>query len=359
MRPGVARPVAMSQYPPGSSPRGGTCGRPERRGRPRRGRAVHRSSGGVGSRRHPAFEACYPPRFMSPAHDDTVRVSSRIQRKRDNLPRFVTVPASSIQTLGVHQTTVVICDFGTVRTRRTLKRLDEDQWFIDLPSKLCARLGVDTHDILHWTMSEAPVGLPEELEKALRSQESQGLWHRLSAARRRVLSEHVHEAAQPETRRRRAAQVAEDLTQARDSLASQVCPSCRKRGLPVGTSTLEALLKPGTAHPPGEYRFCATQACPAVWYSEAGTTFGVKDCRVQVAAKSTDPTRTLCYCFGYSAHDILADREAQDSPGIPATIADRCKRGEDRCEETNPRGRCCLGDIYRLLKSTSEPSCCG
>ena len=58
----------------------------------------------------------------------------------------------------------------------------------------------------------------------------------------------------------------------------------------------------------------------------------------------TDP-HPLCYCFGYTAADIAAEIRADGATTIPDAITAHCRRGEDRCPETNPQGSCCLGNI--------------
>jgi len=101
--------------------------------------------------------------------------------------------------------------------------------------------------------------------------------------------------------------------------------------------------------PEGEHRFCATPGCPVAWFSEAGR-IPVSASRVRIGQKETAPDRPLCYCFGHAASDVVAEVRATGSSTIPARIAERCRRGEDRCELTNPQGSCCLGDVRAVLK---------
>ena len=36
--------------------------------------------------------------------------------------------------------------------------------------------------------------------------------------------------------------------------------------------------------------------------------------------------------------------------GVTAAITERCRRGEDRCPETNPQGACCLGNVRAISR---------
>ena len=120
------------------------------------------------------------------------------------------------------------------------------------------------------------------------------------------------------------------------------CPHCSGRGRRVSAETLAALV---IDPPEGAFRFCYTTDCPVVYYSESTReTIGADRLRVRVGQKETAPDRPICYCFGYSAADILAD------PTIPTQIARRCKAGEDACPRTNPQGACCLGNVQAVLR---------
>lgn len=61
----------------------------------------------------------------------------------------------------------------------------------------------------------------------------------------------------------------------------------------------------------------------------------------------------MCYCFGYDRKAIREDIKAKGTSSIPQIIAARVKAGECRCEETNPSGGCCLGNIHKAIKQTT------
>jgi hypothetical protein len=67
--------------------------------------------------------------------------------------------------------------------------------------------------------------------------------------------------------------------------------------------------------------------------------------------------RTVCFCFSHTAADILAGARADGSNAIVDSITDACRRGLGRCEQQNPSGKCCLGDV-RALAGTAARKCC-
>lgn len=134
------------------------------------------------------------------------------------------------------------------------------------------------------------------------------------------------------------------------------CPACGQRGRKVKPVTLSSLAAAETTD--AAYRFCATAGCDVAWFGEAGHRIPVSASRVAIGQKSTAPDRTLCYCFGHTAQDIEDEVAATGASTIPKRIADACKRGEDRCPETNPQGSCCLGNVHAALKLATKPSCC-
>ena len=57
----------------------------------------------------------------------------------------------------------------------------------------------------------------------------------------------------------------------------------------------------------------------------------------------------VCYCFGYTAEEIVAEFKAAGVSGIRARIFAETKAGNCRCAELNPAGRCCLGDVGAVI----------
>ncbi|MEZ4266634.1 MAG: cation transporter [Myxococcota bacterium] len=68
--------------------------------------------------------------------------------------------------------------------------------------------------------------------------------------------------------------------------------------------------------------------------------------------KSADPQRLVCFCFDHSVADLEADARAHGTSTIQASIAAACKAELDDCERKNPQGRCCLGNVGGVVKSS-------
>ena len=71
---------------------------------------------------------------------------------------------------------------------------------------------------------------------------------------------------------------------------------------------------------------------------------------IRVGIKETEDPIPLCYCFGYDRKGVRDDIQRNGKTDILKTITQRVKDGECRCEETNPSGGCCLGDVNRAIK---------
>jgi hypothetical protein len=97
-------------------------------------------------------------------------------------------------------------------------------------------------------------------------------------------------------------------------------------------------------------RYCPTPACDVVYFHAEAGVVRVESVRVRVGQKESAPDRPVCYCFGFSAADIVANPEA-----VRRDITERCRRGRDRCREANPQGACCLGQV-RAIALAAPPS---
>lgn len=135
------------------------------------------------------------------------------------------------------------------------------------------------------------------------------------------------------------------------------CPTCGVRGRRVKPVTVNSL----ATVPPTDsaYRFCGSIGCTVAWYGDEGHVVDVSECRVPIGQKSTAAGRTVCYCFNFSAADIQAAHEIDAVSAVAAEITAHCKRGEDRCPETNPQGSCCLGAVRALAKHAVRAATCG
>lgn len=124
-------------------------------------------------------------------------------------------------------------------------------------------------------------------------------------------------------------------------------------GVHVGAVTLRHLVVPtALARLVRESAtFCGTPDCAVAYYDPAGVVIEKSAVSVPVFQKETRPERLVCYCFGHTVASVL-DADRHDGPNaIVDQIMQACRQGLERCEETNPKGRCCLGSIRGLLRA--------
>lgn len=143
------------------------------------------------------------------------------------------------------------------------------------------------------------------------------------------------------------------------------CPSCGDKGRKVPRITPLSLLKEVSlarleqASGAGDLRFCARRDCDVVYFGAFEPPFGKAELRVPVLQKSDDPERYACYCFSHTVASIIDEVRRTGTSQIPDLIADKCRRGLDRCEATNPQGRCCLGNIRAIVKDAAAGATVG
>jgi len=132
------------------------------------------------------------------------------------------------------------------------------------------------------------------------------------------------------------------------------CPECGATGRKVGRITLQALLTEEARTRLGDleqYRFCKTRTCDVVYFAERQPiAFRRADLRVPVFQKSTEPSRLVCYCFEHKVSEIEDEVRRTGASTVPASIGQQCKAGLDHCEDMNPQGSCCLGNVRQVMK---------
>lgn len=158
-----------------------------------------------------------------------------------------------------------------------------------------------------------------------------------------------------------------------------ICPSCGSKGKRVAPVTLGALLNeeyaqefrgneqascdtarnggPGCSPVGGDtgWRFCDSQECDVVYFSEAGDrTFVKSHLRVPVGVKEKAGDRPLCYCFGHSVGSIKNELRTKGRSDALEDIRAKMKVPGCRCETENPSGACCLGSVTKGIKIAQE-----
>ena len=87
------------------------------------------------------------------------------------------------------------------------------------------------------------------------------------------------------------------------------------------------------------YFFCDDPACDVVYFGDDGSTILKSQLRTRVGVKELSNDTLLCYCFGITKGDFLANPTTKDFV-IAQTKARLCS-----CDTSNPSGRCCLKDF--------------
>ena len=154
------------------------------------------------------------------------------------------------------------------------------------------------------------------------------------------------------------------------------CPTCGQSTRAIKPTTPRSLLTEKARAQVTDYdgfRFCPNPTCELLYFQpDTKAIFEPEAVGVPVFQKSTSATRPVCYCFEHSALEVLTEALDAGDSLIVQSITDKCRKGEDRCEETNPQGSCCLGNVRAVIRQaradqglaqastdqSSESSCC-
>lgn len=135
------------------------------------------------------------------------------------------------------------------------------------------------------------------------------------------------------------------------------CPACKQRGKPVKPPTIESLVRPEALQRlevREGWRFCASLDCTTAYFHQTtGEMVAKADVRVRIGQKETEAPRTVCYCFDHSQEEIEAEVQETGRSSVGDAITEQCRKGLDRCPETNPQGSCCLGNVRALEKAAA------
>ncbi len=152
------------------------------------------------------------------------------------------------------------------------------------------------------------------------------------------------------------------------------CPSCKNNTQSVKAVTLRSLLSDTARTAAGDFqgfRFCSDLSCEILYFQpERRLELGRDAVTMEVFQKSTLPERLVCYCFGHSVAEVEAEVMETGTSRAIASISEKCRAGEDHCQERNPQGRCCLGNVRSVVRlaqdnygiavssATKSNSCC-
>ncbi len=133
------------------------------------------------------------------------------------------------------------------------------------------------------------------------------------------------------------------------------CPTCGAKGRPISQLTVDSLaldvVLDRLQNRQG-FGYCPTATCPVAWFQpETGESVDKSDLKVRIGMKEVSAPRPICYCFSHDASEFTEAIRKKGQSDLPAEIAAKCKQGLDRCEETNPQGSCCLGNVNHVIKT--------
>jgi hypothetical protein len=141
------------------------------------------------------------------------------------------------------------------------------------------------------------------------------------------------------------------------SRLSATCPRCGTPGRSAPVTTVEHLVSAkNRCGLVDGVMFCATKTCDVVYFVPDGLVVPKAAVTVRVFQKEANEDRPVCYCFEHSVADVIAAIRPDGSNSIVDEITEACRHHLDRCEETNPQGRCCLGNVRSVLRADTNDS---
>ncbi len=137
------------------------------------------------------------------------------------------------------------------------------------------------------------------------------------------------------------------------------CSSCNGQGRPVSRKTVLLMLKPGLLERAmhGNYNFCSERDCSIVYFEDKGRQqFTVDDLRIRVGLKVNDHPVPVCYCFGFDEKHIRDEIEQTGNTSVPEKVSRLIREGLCACDDRNPSGVCCLGELNKTTNRLRETS---
>lgn len=136
------------------------------------------------------------------------------------------------------------------------------------------------------------------------------------------------------------------------------CRGCGREGMPVKDITIKSFVKPSKLSDIvdlGGFYFCATPECGVVYFNNNPDIYVYKgDIKVRVGIKESEDPIPVCYCFNWTKDMILDQIKNTGTSTVVEEITARVRSGECQCEIKNPSGRCCLGEVKRVVEDGLE-----
>lgn len=126
-------------------------------------------------------------------------------------------------------------------------------------------------------------------------------------------------------------------------------------------TTIQSILVPEAASSSvaASPRYCATRTCRVLYFAEDGIIATKDQARVRVGVKETEDPIPLCYCFGITRSDIVAEVQRTGDSEAPSRIQAEVRAGNCACIRKNPSGSCCLGDVRAAVRTARDASLSG
>ena len=131
------------------------------------------------------------------------------------------------------------------------------------------------------------------------------------------------------------------------------CPANGARSKQVDTLTVRSLVPQLPLRMPvTQYYFCEARDCDVVYFSvdPQAPIFRRADLLVRVGAKENSDPIPVCYCFGFTRKDIEYEIAQTGHSTVAERISAEVKQGNCACEVKNPSGKCCLGNVTRIVR---------
>ncbi len=137
---------------------------------------------------------------------------------------------------------------------------------------------------------------------------------------------------------------------------AMACQTCGQEAKKVDDLTVKALLKEGLLYdfkPDIQYFYCKTAGCDTVYFTDLpDSVFTQKDIKTESASKSENKEAYVCFCFGHTAKEIENEVRSKGESDLYDQISEQTKLKNCACELKNPSGKCCLGEVKRVVKDT-------
>ena len=104
-----------------------------------------------------------------------------------------------------------------------------------------------------------------------------------------------------------------------------------------------------------QYYYCDELSCDVVYFSEQALPYFTKDdLTVKVCHKDNGDDVNVCYCFDWTRGRIKEQIRSTGQSTASQEIAQLVKDQKCICDITNPKGRCSLGDVNRVIKEVKQ-----